>query len=544
MASLQKIRSHGALLIIIVGVAMLAFILGDFLTNSSSLRNRNQDKLGEVAGNTVSMMDFENTRERLEKFVTDREGINQMVWNTFVQYYTYKSQADKLGMGVSQEEFDRLSAQFAPGIPAHVANGEYLRAKYDALLQHSIHTNSLEAEFAFNSRQHGVSAEYVVLPYDAIADSLVTVSESAIKAQYNKHKAQLKQEPSRAIEYAVIDYKPSEADFVKEAEHMAALQEDFATAEDIEDLLAYYDSDSTFRKINTYTAETVPAEFKEFAFGKEAHAGSCSELLFDGQAYALARIMDIDKAKKNVTLAILKRTVITSDATKADLEQQYMRFIRENAAIEEFEQAAKEAGLALRMATVQELTQKVNSLQDSRKIVNWAFKAAEGDVCNEVFECGEQIVIAAVVEASNDKYVPLEKVRSYLTVLAQNEAKAEYIKAQMPQANSLEEVSAKFGQPVQSIARVTLADNMFGSYPEPAVIGTALAQAENEVSAPVQGSYGVYFVKTGSTLNTNEAFDAAAEKEQLARSLSVAYQQALQALYEAANVDLYSPERL
>ena len=32
MASLQKIRNHGALLIVIVGVAMLAFILGDFLS--------------------------------------------------------------------------------------------------------------------------------------------------------------------------------------------------------------------------------------------------------------------------------------------------------------------------------------------------------------------------------------------------------------------------------------------------------------------------------------------------------------------------------
>ena len=40
MASLQKIRNHGALLIVIVGVAMLAFILGDFLRDGSSLFHR------------------------------------------------------------------------------------------------------------------------------------------------------------------------------------------------------------------------------------------------------------------------------------------------------------------------------------------------------------------------------------------------------------------------------------------------------------------------------------------------------------------------
>ena len=44
MASLQKIRNHGGLLIAVVGIAMLAFILGDLLNNSGSLLHRNQDK--------------------------------------------------------------------------------------------------------------------------------------------------------------------------------------------------------------------------------------------------------------------------------------------------------------------------------------------------------------------------------------------------------------------------------------------------------------------------------------------------------------------
>lgn len=42
MTSLQKIRNHGALLIAIVGLAMLAFILGDFLNSGSSFFNRSR----------------------------------------------------------------------------------------------------------------------------------------------------------------------------------------------------------------------------------------------------------------------------------------------------------------------------------------------------------------------------------------------------------------------------------------------------------------------------------------------------------------------
>lgn len=547
MASLQKIRNHGGLLIAVVGIAMLAFILGDLLNNSGSLLHRNQDKLGSVAGNTISMQEFENARERLERLVENREGINQTTWSTFVQYYTYKAQADKMGMSISQEELDRIASQFAPGIPMHVAEGEYLRVKYDALLRNCLQVNSLETEFAFNSRQHGVSADYVMLPYDAIADSLVDVRESDIQAMYNKYKQQLKREPYRAIEYIVINYAPSDADFVKEAEHMASLQEDFRTAEDIDDMLSFYDSDTAFQEVKSYTLETVPAEFKDFAFGSEAAVGACSEIQFDGQAYAMARIVAINKAAKTVDLAILKRTVITSEATKVDLEQQYTMFIHENSSLEEFEQAAKEAGLATQMATVEELTQKVGNMDDSRKIVNWAFTAAEGAVCKEIFECGEKIVIAAVVEASDSKFVPLEKVRSQLAFMAKNEAKAAYIAELIPSANSLEEVAERFNRPIESIARVALADNLFGSDYEPAVVGAAIAQKENAISAPIKGNMGVYFVKTGAAMDMNAAYDeaaAAAEKEQLSKVMGNVYQSALQYLSEKTAIDLFFPERL
>ena len=50
MASLQRIRNHGALLITIVGLAMLAFILGDFLNSGSSFFNRSRENVGVIEG--------------------------------------------------------------------------------------------------------------------------------------------------------------------------------------------------------------------------------------------------------------------------------------------------------------------------------------------------------------------------------------------------------------------------------------------------------------------------------------------------------------
>ena len=43
MATLQRIRNHGVFLLVIVGLAMLAFILGDVLNSSSSYFNKNRE---------------------------------------------------------------------------------------------------------------------------------------------------------------------------------------------------------------------------------------------------------------------------------------------------------------------------------------------------------------------------------------------------------------------------------------------------------------------------------------------------------------------
>jgi peptidyl-prolyl cis-trans isomerase D len=53
MATLQSIRNHGTILLVVVGVAMLAFILGDFLTSGSSFFNKNRKNVAEIAGHQV-----------------------------------------------------------------------------------------------------------------------------------------------------------------------------------------------------------------------------------------------------------------------------------------------------------------------------------------------------------------------------------------------------------------------------------------------------------------------------------------------------------
>ena len=658
MASLQKIRNHGALLIAIVGLAMLAFILGDFLNSGSSFFNRSRENVGVIEGQKVHYTEYEAAKDQLTEVYKIESGrsdfdedtyaqIRNQVWNMFVLDYTLRAQAEKIGMDITQDELTELcvgknvhqilrsrrafmdeNGQFnrdaVKNLIASINEGSddaeqnanlqqaktywlywekavrisYMQEKYTNLLQHLIKANSLDAEFAFNGRQNGVSAEYVMQPYYTVADSLVKVSESDIKALYKQHKEQFKQTPNRAIKYVTFDIVPSADDFKAAETLMTSLQAEFKTTEDVS-LVVNTNSDIMYDG-RDYSEETVPAQFKEFAFAKGAKAGDCTEILFENNTYAMARIMqagyslpdsvelkaivedgedqelgwfkandlpkniaepalngkrgekftvamgmgeqtyeimEIGKPTPKVKLAILAREVTPSSKTYSIIYNNAKQFIVNNNNAEALEAAAQEAGMTVvPQYNLTKTTDKVGSLKASRPIVRWAFEAKEGQV-SDVFECGQQFVVAALAEVNDGEYRPLNAVRAELTYEATNNAKAAYIKKQLKGVASLEEAAKLMNQPVQNVERVALGDSRFGNAGmEPAVIGAAIALGENALSEPIQGNMGVFVVKTGAANNLEGAFDAQSEKAQLASRFAYLPYQAMQLVEDNADV--------
>ena len=659
MASLQRIRNHGALLITIVGLAMLAFILGDFLNSGSSFFNRSRENVGVIEGQKIHYTEYEAAKEQLTevyKIETGRSDfdedmqvqIRNQVWNMMLLDYTMRAQADKIGMDVTADELSELCIgdnihQIIRGRRAfYDENGQfnrdavvnllqainegnedaemnanlkqaktywlywekavrisYMQEKYTNLLQHLLKANSLDAEYAFNSRQNGVSAEYAMQPYFTVADSLVKVSEGDIKKLYNQHKEQYKQTPNRAIKYIAFDIVPSEADFQAAQDLMNKLQNEFKTTDDIS-LVVNTNSDIMYDG-RDYSEQTVPAQFKEFAFGKGAKTGDCTDILFENNTYAMARIMqagysmpdsvelkaiieggedqelgwfkasdlpkniyepafagkrgtrftvaqgmgeqtyeimEIGKPTPKVKLAILAREVTPSSKTYSIIYNNAKQFIVNNGDAEALETAAQEAGMAvIPQYNLTKTTDKIGQLKNSRPIVRWAFEAKEGQV-SDVFECGQQFVVAALTEVNDGEYRPLNAVRAELTYEATNNAKAAYIKKQLKGTESLEAAAEKMGQKIQSVERVTLADSRFGTAGmEPAVIGKTIALGENALSEPIQGNMGVFVVKTGAANNSSDTFVPENEKAQLASRFAYLPYQAMQLIEDKAKVE-------
>ena len=662
MTTLQRIRNHGVILLVVVGIAMLAFILGDFLNSGSSFFNKNRENVGVIAGHKVHYTEYEAAKDQLTEVYKIESGskdinedlsiqIRNQVWQMLLMDYTLREQAEKIGMDVTAEELSELcigtnphqlirqrrafydetgafnrfalinflnSLAQTPETQEQAANMQqaknywlywenavrltHLQEKYVGLLSKLVTANPLDAKYAFQAGQTSVNVEFVEKPYFAVADSLVKVTDADIKKLYNTQKEQYKRTPNRSLVYVSFPIVPSESDYAEVEKLMKSLENDFQTKEDVA-AIVNSNSDILYDG-RDYSAETIPAEYKEFAFAKGAKKGQYTELSFNDDTYAMARIMDCGYTKadsvklvlvandentedvelgwytanelqKNIAdpafagkkgskftvstgmgeqtfkiadksaatpkvkLAILSRKVTPSSKTYGVLYNEAKQFIVNNGNIELLRQSAQEQGLSVTPAFGLNVNaDKINDLKNSRGIVRWAFEAKEGQL-SDVFECGDQFVVAALTEVNDGEYRTIDEVRMELQMQATADKKAEYLMAQLKGVTTLEQAAEILGAEIQTAEDITLASTRLGAAGiEPAVIGTALALENNATSAPVKGNVGVYVVRIGEKTVTEGELNATQEIANLnmRTSYSVPYQ-AIALIEENAEVE-------
>ena len=116
MATLQNIRSKGPLLVIVIGLALFAFIAGDAW---KVLQPHQSHDVGEVNGEALSAQDYQNLVEEYTEVVkfsrgtsalTDEENnqIKDEVWRNYVNNKLIENEAKKLGISVSKAEIQAI----------------------------------------------------------------------------------------------------------------------------------------------------------------------------------------------------------------------------------------------------------------------------------------------------------------------------------------------------------------------------------------------------------------------------------------------------
>lgn len=338
MVSLNTMRTKfGVLLSVIIAGALLAFI---FSLKSEMGFSGNDPKVGAINGKDIHYSEFlaayDDVKAQMGELTTDEQAQQALAntWQILLSDHVFTPGFEELGLAVGKAEHKALvrgerASNVMSSLFGNPQTGEYnveavaaflaelennpqaqkawsffskqadldrAMMKYQALVQKGAYANKLEVERGVKSANNTYNGRYVVSRYNTVADSLVTVSDSEIKAYYKANKAQYKRTPFRTISYVEFNVEATDADKVAIEAEAKAAAEQFATVSDLK----------------TYTRENRHASVAQSYITAAQMTSEESAALTKGKMYGpvlvadewrAARVADVRNVAEKYTLS-------------------------------------------------------------------------------------------------------------------------------------------------------------------------------------------------------------------------------------------------
>ena len=302
MAIIGRIRKHSGLAVIIVGVAIAAFVIGDF----GKKRTKGTNEVGSVNGEALPYQEFSNKVEESIQYqkentgsdkITDEEtySIRQNTWNTLVKNLLMQAEYDELGLTVSSDElFDQVQGKnphrfilqyfkdpktnaYDPALVRNylknLDNMEPKNKEQWLRFEKAIKDDRIETKFnnlvkkgyympkAFLKKIYTESAQTLYIrsfspSLTTVPDNSVIIADADYQAFYDKNKEMFFQEEStRELNYVLFEVKASDLDRKKIAEDVNLIYKDFLFSSDLPNYISANGDkkyDSTYKKKGSF----------------------------------------------------------------------------------------------------------------------------------------------------------------------------------------------------------------------------------------------------------------------------------------------------
>ncbi|WP_372945896.1 SurA N-terminal domain-containing protein [Muriicola sp.] len=343
MAILENIRKRTTVLILIIGMALFAFVISGIFTSDGFSGGKVGSAVGEINGEEISIDAFRQQLERATRTSGQNASSMQLVnsiWNQMERNTLLDQQISALGIEIEQDQIIEIIKN-SPGLaqnPQFVdENGIFderrfrefiLELKVNApaqyqdwlqdeqaiienakqqayfnLVRAGMGATLKEGELDYKLANNKVDIRYVRVPYTSIPDSAVSVTKKEIEDYIKKNKKKYTQERSRDIQFVYFEEAPSEKDVEETKSAITALLDDtveysaetdrtdtiagFRNTKDVEAFLARY-SDAKFDSIFKAKAE-LPTNFADSLM--TLRVGQVFGPYRDGDVFKVSRMM-------------------------------------------------------------------------------------------------------------------------------------------------------------------------------------------------------------------------------------------------------------
>lgn len=292
MAILENIRKRTTVLILIIGLALFAFVISGVFTSSNfGAGGKVGSTVAEINGEEISIDAFrqkvEAASRRMGPNASSMQTVNQ-VWDQEVRNTILSEQFENLGINIEEDQIMNY-IKTNPGynqVPQFLnEDGIFDENKfrefisdmrvnnpqqyqlwlqdeqniiqsskeqtYFNLVKAGVGATLKEGELDYKLANDKVDLQYVRIPFSSIPDSTIAVTKSEIAAYIKEHKEDFKQETSRDIQFVYFEEKPSLADEEAVKANVTALLEDTVEYNESTDK---NDTLTGFRNTTNYTA--------------------------------------------------------------------------------------------------------------------------------------------------------------------------------------------------------------------------------------------------------------------------------------------------
>ena len=318
MALLGKIREKSIFLIIVIGLALFAFVISGALGTGSSNSTSNEP-IGVINGKEIPLENFRFMVEQTERNfgLTTMQAVNN-VWKQYIRNFVFEDQFEILGIDAGRDQIEQVVSStesiinderfineagfFDFGLftdfivqmkntnPQAYESWKQQELSiissakeniYFDLIKSSLAVTSKDAEIFYHLENDNIDLEYVKFPYSKIPDTIFKLSDQDIKKYIDKNQNKYKRDESRSIEYVSFFENATEEDIKDIRESLLNLTEDRLEYNNVSKLtdtiVGFYNTKYLSDFVNRYSDE----EFDSIYLTKGKLPSDYAEILFN-----------------------------------------------------------------------------------------------------------------------------------------------------------------------------------------------------------------------------------------------------------------------
>ena len=574
MAILGQIRKRSFVLIVVIGMALFAFVISGVFVGSGLSQNQS---IGEVNGEKIDYETFNLLVQQTQDFYgLDLINAVNYAWEVGIKNIVLTQELDKLGINAGKDQLEQIvSAE-----PSIVSNPEFQNdlglfdftkfsryinqlksmnptaynswkiqeqnviasAKqkiYFNLITSSITYTDVESNLEYHLENDKVTIDYIKIPFNEIPDSIFKITNSQISNFIKKNKNNYIIDPSRIIEYVFVPDVASPLDENNIRTNLESIRDGIIQYNDVTKLVdtieGFKDVKNIVEFVETYseklydsiykTRDQLSGDFRDILYG--LRKGKTFGPYKDGNYYVLSKMIDKKRegGVNKVLLANIHRQIVPSNESSNQNYRLASRIefdAKTNLSLDQNNYSYS----VQNYETLNPYDSGIPGISDSRSVIKWIYD--ESTKVDEIkrFTLTEGYLIGRIKEINKERLPGVGDVSDNVKNEMLKKIKFDYIKKKY-KTPTIESIAEDYNMDIQRASAVTQYDPVLvGAGAEPYIIGASFALEPGEVSNLLLGKEGIYIIHSISKeiaedLNLNSAISRSLSDREIERIFSL-----------------------